>query len=353
MADDMGEKTEAPSGRKLSEARDKGQIPKSLDLSAAVDLIGAFVLIWWMGPLLVRGCEEVMRRLLAGGGDWLSASEAMRTASWAMLRALMIAGPMMLLMMVVVFISQVQQVQLNFTLQPLMPKLERLNPIAGVGKLFSTRNLVKTLVSILKLCVVGTVIYLVVQAEMRKVVALPALGAVEAMGVLSMIVLKVVMWILGLMLAIGVVDWMYQRWQHNQDLKMTKQEVKDERKNSDGDPEVRAKRMKIAREMASQRAKNEVPKADVVVTNPTHYAVALKYDADKMAAPRVVAKGEDYMALRIREIAAAHGVPIVERPPLARALYAKTKVGQQISAELFEAVAEVLAYVYRLKRKAS
>ncbi len=355
MADDMGEKTEQPTGRKLEDARNKGQLAKSIDLSAPLEMIGAVALIWLLGPLFLAGCQEVLRALLGGAPltVLLSPSESLRSLGWGLTRVMVIAGPLMLLMAVVTIAAQLQQVSFLFTLEPLRPKPEKLNPIAGFGRIFSTRSAVKTLIALIKLVVVGVVVYRVIMAHAQEIASLPALGALAGLGAMSWIVLKVIMWVLAMMLAIGVADWMYQRWQHTQDLKMTRHEVKDDRKESDGDPEMKAKRQRIARDIATQRAKNAVPKADVVVTNPTHFAVALKYDADRMAAPIVVAKGEDYMALRIREIAAASGVPIVERPPLARALYAGVKVGQMVKPELFEAVAEVLAHVYKLeKRKA-
>lgn len=355
MADDMGDKTEAPSSHKLTQARERGNLPKSVDLSGSIDLLGAVLLIWLLGPMLVAGCAEVMRRLLGASDptELINQDSTIRVFLWSMTKMVTIAAPIMLSLLVVAAVAQIQQVKLVFSLEPLMPKLERLNPMAGLGRLFARRNLVKTITAIVKLGVVGTVVVLVVKSRSAELVALPALGAIAGFKVMLEIIFHVSLWTLGVMIAIGVCDWSYQKWQHMQDLKMTKHEVKEERKMMDGDPEVKSKRAKVARDIATQRARNAVPKADVVVTNPTHYAVALKYDADRMAAPIVLAKGEDFMAMRIREIASQHGVPIVERPALARALYAGVRVGQVVKTELFEAVAEVLAYVYRLeKRKA-
>ncbi|CAN5863561.1 flagellar biosynthesis protein FlhB [soil metagenome] len=351
---DLGEKTEAPTQRKLDDAREQGQVARSPDLAAPLDLIAAAGLFWFLGPMLVSACAEVVRVLLSpDAGVWLSSEQAIQAVSWSLLRIIVIAGPIMLLITLAAAAVQVQQVKLHLTAIPLMPKLERLNPIAGFQRLLSLRSAVKTTVSLIKLCVMLAVVWAVTRAHADELAILPTLGAVEAFHAMARIVLQVIAWILALMLALGVADWMYQKWQHEKDLRMTRQEIKDERKMMDGDPEMKARRQRIGREIAMQRAKTEVPKADVVITNPTHFAVALKYDQLRSAAPVVVAKGEDFMAFRIRELAAAHGIPIVERPPLARAIYANTKVGQQIKAELFEAVAEVLAYVYRLqKRKA-
>jgi flagellar biosynthetic protein FlhB len=353
MADDMGDKTEAPTPKKLSDARNKGQVPKSVDLSSAVDLIGAVVLVYVFGQFLTAGMSEIMRRNLGEASigamwdrrDWFDA------LSWSLTRAGYVALPFLAIMFVVAYLAQVQQVKFLWTFEPLQAKLERLNPVAGLGRIFSKRSAVKTLLSAVKLVVVGAVVVWVVRRRMVEMAGLPMLGALEAFGVMAQIVMEVIFWMLLVMLAIGVLDWFYQKWQLTEDLKMTKNEVKDEFKSMEGNQEVKGRRLKIAKEIAMQRARQDVPKADVVVTNPTHFAVALKYDPEKMAAPVVVAKGEDWMAFRIRELAAAHGVPVVERPPLARALYASVKVGQMVKPELFEAVAEVLAFVYRIGKK--
>ena len=181
---------------------------------------------------------------------------------------------------------------------------------------------------------------------------MPLLSIINAVEIIADLMLIVALTVLAILILLAILDFLYQKWQTTQDLKMTKHEVKDERKSMEGNPEVRAKRMKMARQMAMQRLGRDVPDADVVVTNPTHVSVALKYDSEMMAAPRVVAKGADFVALRIRQIAATHGVPIVERPPLARALYARCEVGDEIPERDYEAVAEILAYVYRVSGEA-
>jgi flagellar biosynthetic protein FlhB len=353
MADEMGERTEQPTPKKISDARNKGNLAKSLDLAAAINLSMALLLIWFFGGYIVRGLTEIMARAL--GDPTLATFTALdgwrQVGQWAAVRAVWILVPFMALLWVTAYLVQLHQVRLLWTLEPLKAKLERLNPVSGVKKLFSRKNLVKTLVNIAKLTIAMAVVALVVRAHAQEIAGLPALGAVEALTVVGRHVLETALYLLAVLLIIGLIDWYYQKWQHLQDLRMTKQEVKDEQKSNDGNPEVKARRMRIAREIALQRARNEVPKADVVVTNPTHFAVALRYDAQRMAAPVVVARGEDWMAFRIREIAAAHGVPIVEKPALARALYATVKVGQMVRPELFEAVAEVLAYVYRLSQR--
>jgi flagellar biosynthetic protein FlhB len=245
------------------------------------------------------------------------------------------------------------QFGLLFTMEPLTPKLDRLNPIAGVGRLLSRRNLVKTVMNTLKLIVVVTVSWLYLRSRLATVAGLPLLDTFQGAALIAKLVIELAIWLLALLLVMGGADFLYQKWQHTQDLKMTKEEVKDERRNMDGDPAVKGRRMRLMRDMAMQRVAAAVPRADVIVTNPTHYSIAIQYDEKTMRAPRVVAKGVDHMAMRIRHLAMIHKVPIIERPPLARALYAGCEVGQEVSPEFYQAIAELLAYVYRLESKAA
>jgi len=200
---------------------------------------------------------------------------------------------------------------------------------------------------------IGAVVWAVVYSEWERVLAITVLDLVPALAVAGSIILKVAIWVIVVLFVLGLADFTYQKWQHTQDLKMTRHEVKDERKASEGDTETKGRRLKLARQMAMQRLSRDVPRADVIVTNPTHFSVALQYDQKSMDAPRVIAKGADYLALKIRYIASAHGIPIVERPPLARAIYNDVPVGREIHQAHYEAVAEVLAYVYRLEGRAA
>jgi flagellar biosynthesis protein FlhB len=188
---------------------------------------------------------------------------------------------------------------------------------------------------------------------LNKVAALPVLDLMGGVAMIGDLLLSLVIRLLALLFVLGMADYLFQRWQHQQELRMTKQEVTDERRSMDGDPQIKGRRMRMMRQIAMQQINRTVPQADVIVTNPTHYSVAIQYDQKTMAAPRVVAKGVDHMAMRIRQVAMSNRIPIVERPPLARALYAEVEVGQEISEELYQAVAEVLAYVYRLEKEAA
>ena len=355
MAEDLGEKTEQPTQHRLMDARRRGRVAKSADLSAAVDLLGAIIVIIAVGGLLIRGMSTLIRRLLEGEtlGDALTIESMTDGAKWAAWQGVMVIVPVLLLMFVVAAVGQVMQVGLLFSAEPLRPKLERLNPIAGVKRMFSKRNLVKAVVNTGKLVLVVAISWLVIGRWMPRLIGLAALDPVPGMFLLARAAAELALWLVFLLLVLGVIDFMYQKWQHSQDLRMTKQEVKDERRSMEGDPQMKGRRMRLMRQIAMQRIQAAVPDADVVVTNPTHFAVALKYDADSMGAPRLIAKGADYMAVRIRHVAVANGVPIVERPPLARAIYYGVEVGREIPPHLYEAVAEILAYVYRLEGRAS
>jgi flagellar biosynthesis protein FlhB len=355
MAEELGERTEHPTGRRLSEARSAGQVAKSQDLSSAVELLGGVLLVAICGGTAIAGLASILRRVLEGQapGNALDPASIDALVLWIAAEGAKLAGPALLVMFAVSVLSNIVQVGWHVTSQPLAPKLDRLNPWAGLKRLFNARNLMKTGLNSLKLALVVVVAALIVRRDLPEIAALPALGLAPGMYKIGLLAGELVAWLLAIFLALGLADYAFQRWRHLQDLRMTKQEVKDERRNVEGDPDVKARRFRMAREIAMQRIRHSVPKADVIVTNPTHFSVALQYQSDRMGAPRVVAKGADELAFRIREIAVANGVPMVERPPLARGLYWGVEVGQEIRPQFYEAVAEVLAYVYRLKGKAA
>ncbi len=351
MAEDLGEKTEDPTQKRLTDARDRGQVARSADLSAAIVLSGAALLLYVFGSDILGGMGSFMRLTLErdtlGQGVHMQSVEG--SVRFAIVVVMRMLGPVLAIMALVAWLDQLGQVGWNFTVKPITPKFDRLSPAKGIKNIFSRRSLVKGIINIIKLVVIATVAYLVIHGAEDRIVAMPSLTPAGAMLLTAQLVMELGLWILAVLLVIGVIDRTYQSWQHRHDLRMTKQEVKDERKSTEGDPETKGRRMRIARDIARQRLQADVPKADVVVTNPTHYAVAIRYDSATMAAPIVVAKGADFMALQIRLIASANEIPIVERKPLARALYRSVDVGHQVPADLYEAVAELLAYVYRLE----
>jgi flagellar biosynthetic protein FlhB len=355
MAEDLGEKTEQPTAKKKIEARQNGQLGKSSDLAGALVLCGAALGLAIFGLGMFETMTQLMRHTLASNSlaDGITVPSLSLTVGLTIREVGMAIVPLMVLMVLVAALSQLLQIGLLLTDKPLQPNLKRLNVIKGVQKLFSKRTLVKSVIDSMKVALLASVIYIAVHMEYEELIALAMLSTTAAVAEALRLMAKVTILVLLVLLILGLIDWAYQRWQQNEDLKMTKQEVKDERKSSEGDMETKQRRMGMARRIAMQRLQADVPNADVVVTNPTHFAVALRYDQETMDAPKVIAKGADLLAMRIRQLAVMHGIPIVERPPLARALYAECEVGQTINPDHFEAVAEVLAYVYRLEGRAA
>jgi flagellar biosynthetic protein FlhB len=296
---------------------------------------------------------EMMRRGLSQGEVYLNAGELMQVVREVALQSLIAIVPILAVMLLVAIVGHLIQFGPMLSTQTLEPKFDRLNPVQGLQNLYGRKNMVRSGLNIVKLLIVCCVGYAYLSRCVAEIAMLPVLELKGMLAVAGELMLHLVMWLLALLLVLGVADFMFQKWQHTQELKMTKQEVQDERRSMDGDPQIKGRRLRMMRQIAMQQVNNAVPNANVVVTNPTHFSVALQYDQGSMAAPRVVAKGVDHMALRIRQVAMIHKVPIVERPPLARALYAEVEVGQEINEELYQAVAEVLAYVYRLEKEAA
>ena len=353
MADDMGERTEDPTPRRLAQARERGEIAKSTDLTAAIELIGVTALLGFTGVFLWDAMGGLVKRSLsedlALGSDQGQIAPALIDAIKS---AALAVSPMLLGVVLVTTAAHLLQVGLLWTFTPLEPNFGRLNPIAGMQRLLSPRGGVRTVVGVLKVVLVLIIGWRLVVRDLPRIAALPELGLGGGIKVIGKLGLELAIWLLAVLLIIGAADYFYQRWQQRRDLRMTKQEIIEERKSMDGDPQMKGRRLKMAREIAAQRTRSAVPKADVIVTNPTHFSVAIQYDQERMGAPKVVAKGADHMAMEIRQLARAHDVPILERPPLARALYYGVKVGHEVPPAHYEAVAEILAYVYRLKEKA-
>lgn len=355
MADDLGEKTEQPTARRRSDSRRQGQVAKSTDLSAAIDLGGSVLLLAAMGGGLLAAMSAMLRRSLAGQtpGNAVSIDSIAPAVQWAAGMGARAILPVLLISFAVAAAGQYMQVGWLVTTRPLRPKFDKLNPAAGAKKLFNKRNAVKTFVNTFKMAVIVLVACAILRNQAARIVSLPLMEMRQGFHAMGRLVLELALWLLAILLIIGIIDWVYQRWQHTQDLKMTKQEVKDERRSMEGDPEIKARRLRMGMEIAMQRLQRSVPEADVIVTNPTHFSVAIRYDQASMRAPVVTAKGADFLAFKIRHLAIMHGIPIVERPPLARALYAAVQEGREVRAEHYEAVAEVLAFVYRMEGKAA
>lgn len=352
MPGDMGEKTEAPTPRKLQDAREKGQVAKSSDLSAALGLLAALILLNMYGPSILEGFKDLMVASFKLDTIPTVASEAF-DQGWRMVlrKGLAIVGPIFLVLSIVAVAVNLLQVGFLISGKPITPSLDKISPLQGFKRLFSARTMMRLVMSLFKVTIIAAVAYLTIQSDLPALIGLTEISSVEVVGHSAHMVFVLGLKMCAVLLFLAILDYAFQKWQMQQDLRMTKDEVKEELKRMEGDPIMRQRRRAVARQLASQRMSQAVPNADVVITNPTELAIALKYDHESMSAPKVVAKGADYMAARIREIALANGVPIVERKPLARALYKACEVGDFVPPELYKAIAEVLAYIFELAGK--
>ncbi len=353
--DDLGERTEEPTAKKRSSARQKGQVPKSQDLSGIMSMLGMLVVMIVFGGSVFEMFARVMRRTLSGdiNSGLVSTDTIWQGAKYVVVEIAYVLLPIMALAFVLVYVVQFLQVGWLIAPEQIRPKFSKLSPIGGIKRTYGKRGLIKTVLNTLKLIVLVLVASLVIRSHLDDILVLPKLAPMLAVSAIIRLVITLSLVLIALLLLLALLDFVYQRWQHTQELKMTKQEVKDERKNMEGDPLIKGKRLQMARQIVMQQIGNAVPEADVIVTNPTHFSVAIKYDTETMNAPKVIAKGADLIAMRIRQIARQNDVAIVERPPLARALYWGFEVGQEISPEHYEAVAELLAYVYKIDGRMS
>lgn len=348
---DKEDRTESPSDKRLREAREKGDLPRSRDLSTAVVVLsGVTTLIASREQMSVHAANIMHVGLRYGREDLFAPNGISRAFMTAALEGLKLLGPVFSVTMVAAIAAPALMGGLNFSGQALVPKFDRLDPIKGFSRLVSMNGLVELGKSLLKLILIGgALVWFLLHAtrEMYTAGTGPVNnGIAQAFGIFGHASL-VFACALG---AIALVDAPWQKFSFTKKMKMTKQEVKDEHKENEGSPELKSKIRQMQHQMARKRMMEDVPTADVIVTNPTHFAVALKYDEEKMGAPRVVAKGVDVIAQQIRDVAGGAKVPVVEAPPLARALYHTTEIGREIPSALYIAVAQILAYVFRLKQ---
>jgi len=351
-----GEKTEEPTAKKLEDARKDGKVAKSRELDNAVGLLLLFILLQVTMSTLGGGMLELFETFYNRIPEFLdenSTGMTARSVSQMIQRALMDAFMMVLPFFaagfLVMFVINLLQVKWRVTTKPLKPDFKKFNPINGFKRFFSKDALFELVKSIAKLFVIGYVAYTSISANKDELFVLYDIPLMQAIILCGQVIVDTGFKIGMVYLIVGLADFIYQKHKFHEDMKMTKQEVKDEYKNTEGNPEIKGKQKQRMQEASRRRMMQDVPKADVIITNPTHLAVALKYDAGEAKAPVVLAKGEDYLALKIREKAKEHHVEIVENKPLARMLYANVDIGQEIPPELYQAVAEVLAMVYNLK----
>jgi flagellar biosynthetic protein FlhB len=347
MPGDVGDKTEPPTPRRRSEARNEGQVARSQDLTAAVMLLAAFIALDLLGSRLWMRLVEFTRTALnpAGRVDALdmapfAASGAVEVLKWIV--------PFMLIVALAGAATVLAQVGWLFTTKPLMPSLNKLNPINGFKRIFSMRSLMTAVINMGKLAVVVGVVYMTFAVSAGQIIHALSLGHLDLFRMGAHLSVGLGFKLSAVLIVLALLDYAFQKYRQERDMRMTKDEVKDEMRSMEGDPVVRRRRREVQLQLAVQRLKKDVPTADVVVTNPTHLALAIRYDADTMPAPRVVAKGADHMALRIRQIAIEWGIPIVERKTLARSMYDAVEVGEYVPERFYRAIAEILAYVYEL-----
>ncbi|MBQ8596561.1 MAG: flagellar biosynthesis protein FlhB [Lachnospiraceae bacterium] len=353
-----GEKTEEPTAKKLEDARKEGQVAKSKEIANAFGILALFLVLKFYVGTMGQGFIDVFKGIYGQIPDVIQMYDGMIPEAALlvvirsiMVRMLIIMAPVLLVAVIVAFVCDVVQVKWKITTKPLQPKFSKLSPIKGFGRIFSANSLMELLKSVAKIGIICYVVYSYILDRIGDIYLLYDMTLNTAIGLIGELVIDLGIRIAAVYMVLALLDFAYQKWKFKQDMMMTKQEVKDEYKNQEGDPQVKGKQKQRMREASMRRMMQQLPEADVVITNPTHYAVAVKYDPEKYDAPYVIAKGQDYLAQRIKEIAKENDVEIVENKPLARMLYANVEIGGLVPPELYQAVAEVLAFVYHLKGK--
>jgi flagellar biosynthesis protein FlhB len=347
-----GEKTEKATPKKRDDARKKGQTAKSQDVNTAIILLAVFLFLTFSASyignivfdLFNQTFQEYMLMELTENTVQVITMDIMKELA-------LLLGPIMLVALLAGLFSNYIQVGVMFTTKPLEPKLEKIDPIKGFKRIFSLRAIVELLKSILKISFVGAITFVILWMNIDQVLSLSFKSVGDSLATMASLTVQMGIAASLALLFLSLFDFLYQKYDFEKNIRMSKQDLKDEHKNIEGDPLIKSKIKQRQREMAMRRMMQEVPEADVVITNPTHFAIALKYDENKMDAPYVVAKGVDYLAQKIKYIANENDVVMVENRPLARSLYDSAEIGDAVPEEFFKAVAEILAYVYRIKNQ--
>lgn len=347
-----GEKTEKATPKRKQDARKKGQVLKSMELNSALILLLSFLSFKIFAPSIMEEINRFFQFTFAQAGSTELTVNNVNGLFWAMI----VSTTKMLLPVVGVamaggIIASYGQVGFVFTTETMTPKFERLNPLQGIKRMFALRTFVELLKSLIKIAIVSLLVYSAIKNEFNNFPVLIQMNIFQSTAFLGQLVLNIAFRVGAVLLVLGVIDYFYQRYEYEKSLKMSKQEIKEEFKQQEGDPQVKAKIKEKQRQMSLRRMMQAVPEADVVITNPTHLAIALKYNNESMGAPLIIAKGQDHIAEKIKEIAREHGIVTYENKPLAQALFKTTEIGDEVPADLYQAVAEVLAFVYKLKGK--
>ena len=352
MAEDKSSKTEKPTAKRLEEARKKGQVSKSMEVNTFAVLLSGLLTLFFAATFIYGHLTGIMAFVLSnaaqisieGADFFFFIEEKVRLAA-------LVLAPIAIVVFFMAVLSNLVQIGLNFSAEAVTPQISRIDPIKGFSRLFSARALMDLFKSVSKIAIIGATAYLTIRGELENIVPLADMSPAQIGSYVARISFEIFLKTCWVLAVLAVLDFAFQKWQYIRDLRMTKEEVKEEHKQTEGDPQVRARVRTLQREMARRRMMARVPEADVVVTNPLHLAVALLYDPEQSEAPVVVAKGQALIAEKIKEIALEHEVPIIENKPVAQALYKSVELGEMIPVMLYQAVAEILAYVYRLKGK--
>lgn len=350
--EDQSQKTEEPTQRKLDDARNKGQVATSRELNNALMISAAAAFVALLSPGIAKDLTSALIPFLQIPDQFPITIHDLQSLAISLIKevgfALMLPA---LLFVGAAVASSVVQNGLVVSAEPLKPKLEKLSPISGAKRIFSLKSFVEFIKGLLKISLIGAAAVVLLWPETAAIIQTTDVEVIGVAVMLQDLTVKLLVGVAALVLIIALLDLVYQRFEHQKQLRMSRKDLMDEYKQAEGDPHVKAKLKSLRAEKARQRMMAEVPSATVVVTNPTHFAVALFYDTDGMAAPQAVAKGIDSLAHRIRDLAKEHDVPVVENPPLARALFASVELGDEIPPEHYQAVAEVIGYVMRLERR--
>lgn len=347
-----GDKTEKATPKKREKSRGEGQVANSKEMASVVVLFASIIVFYFCTSWMLDSIKQVMQGVFLMIGQMRVTTQTLYPLAFNLcLKSGVILAPLMLLIVASAVAVNVAQVGFNISAKPITPDLKKIDPIQGAKKLVSLRSLVELVKSVFKIGVISFIAYKVISGSFEEMISMGLYDIHSIFALVGYISLRVLWYATLALVVLAILDYTYQRYDNEKKMKMTKQEVKDEHKNYEGDPKVKQRQRSIQREMALSRMMSHVPKADVILTNPTHVAIAIKYDSEKYSAPTVTAKGAGYVAQKIRQKAVESGVPILERPPLARELFKKVKIGNLIPMGLYEAVAEVLAYIYNLKNR--
>ncbi|MBW2186079.1 MAG: flagellar biosynthesis protein FlhB [Desulfuromonadales bacterium C00003068] len=352
MAEESGsERTEEASSKRRDDFRKKGQVAQSKEINTAA-LMAVSILLWYFyGPRFWSNLSWQVEHIWSQAGQYEVTPQSMvQILRFVLKNGILLLAPIFLMVLVIGFCASFFQIGWLFTTQPLMPDFSKLDPIKGAARFVSKKSFVELIKSLAKVILVGYVAYKTLFNEFENALYLVQMDTLETLNYVGRVALVVLFKSCGIMLLLALIDFIFVRYEMEEKMKMTKQEQKEEHKESEGDPQLKARIRQMQQEMARNRMMSEVPKADVVITNPTHLSIAIHYEQGKTDAPIVVAKGADHLAMKIREIARENNVPLVENVPVARALY-KVDIGAVVPEQMFKAVAEILAYVYSLKRR--